>query len=81
MKQPNKEDLILKSLYNYKNDASDHSFKLICQSLNIPIDNFWELQEIANRLREDGYINVRFTITDCYAKLTNDGIEYCEGKF
>ena len=80
MEQSEKENLILRELYNHKNDGTLYSIKLICQSLNIPIENFWELQEISNKLQVDGYINAKYTVTDCYAELTSDGIEYWKKK-
>ena len=72
MKQPSKEDLILRWFNNYRNDTTYHSFKLISQSLNIQIENFGDLQEIENRLQIGGYFKARFTITDCNAELPND---------
>lgn len=78
MKQSEKLDLILRELYKYKNDGRYYSIGLISQSLNIPLDSFLELRNLAHRLESDGYIKTIFTRDDCSATLTSYGIEYCE---
>lgn len=79
MKQSEKLDLILKELYKYKNDGKYYSIGWICESQNIPIDSILELNKLAHRLKDDGYINTMFSHNDCNAELTTYGIEYCEG--
>jgi hypothetical protein len=78
MKQSEKLDLILRELYKYKNDGKYYSIGWICETLNIPIDSFLELNKLAHRLNDDGYINTMFRDNDCSAELTSYGIEYCE---
>ncbi|GEM_PF-932368 len=78
MKQSEKLDLILRELYKYKNDGKYYSIDSICQTLNIPIDSVLELNKLAHRLKEDGYINVMFRHNDSIAELTTHGIDYCE---
>lgn len=78
MKQSEKLDLILRELYKYKNDGKYYSIGWICQTLNIPLDSFLELNKLAHRLKDDGFINPMFTHNDCSAELTSYGIEYCE---
>ncbi len=78
MKQSEKLDLILRELYKYKNNGKYYSINVICQALNIPIDSSLELNKIAHRLKDDGFINPIFTHNDCSAELTSYGIEYCE---
>ncbi|MBP1631402.1 MAG: hypothetical protein H6Q15_2295 [Bacteroidetes bacterium] len=78
MKQSEKLDLILRELYKYKNDDKYYSIGWICQSLSIPLDSPLELNKLAHRLKDDGYINPLFSHNDCSAELTSYGIEYCE---
>ncbi len=78
MKQSEKLDLILRELYKYKNDGKYHSIGLICQSLNIPLESLSELNKIATRLKDDGFIKASITLQDCSGELTSYGIEYCE---
>lgn len=78
MKQFEKLDLILRELYQYKNDGKYYSIGLICQKLNIPLDSFLELSKLARRLENDGFIKTIFTRNDCSAELTSYGIDYCE---
>lgn len=78
MKQSEKLDLILKALYNWKNDGKYYSIGWICETHNIPLDSVLELNKLAHRLKDDGYINTMFTHNDCKAELTTHGIEYCE---
>ncbi len=78
MKQSEKLDLILRELYKYKNDGKYYSIGWIFQSLNIPLDSALELNKIAHRLQDDGFIKTMFTHNDCSAELTSCGIEYCE---
>ncbi|MBJ6118989.1 hypothetical protein JAO76_12345 [Pontibacter sp. BT310] len=78
MKQFEKLDLILRELYKYKNDGKYYSIEHICYSLNIPLDSSLEINKIAHRLKDDGFINAMFRLNDCMAELTSYGIEYCE---
>lgn len=78
MKQSEKLDLILRELYKHKNDGKYYSIGFICQSLNIPLDSVLELNKLAHRLKDDGFIKTMFTRNDCSAELTSYGIEYCE---
>lgn len=78
MKQSEKLDLILKALYNWKNDGKYYSISWICETHKIPIDSVLELNKLGHRLKDDGYINTMFTHNDCKAELTTYGIEYCE---
>jgi hypothetical protein len=78
MKQSEKLDLILRELYKYKNDGKYYSIGWICQSLGIPLDSVLELNKLAHRLEDDGYIKTMFSHNDCSAELTTYGIEYCE---
>jgi len=78
MKQSEKLDLILRELYKYKNDGKYYLIGWICQTLNIPVDSFLELNKLAHRLKDDGFITPLFTHNDCSAELTSYGIEYCE---
>jgi hypothetical protein len=78
MKQSEKLDLILRELYKYKNNGKYYSIGWICQTLNIPLDSILELNKLAHRLKDDGFINPMFTHNDCSAELTSYGIEYCE---
>lgn len=78
MKQSEKLDLILRELYKNKNDGRYYSIGFICDNLNIPLDSGIELNNIAHRLENDGFIKTMFTRGDCSATLTSHGIEYCE---
>jgi len=78
MKQSEKFDLILRELYNYKNDGKYYSIDLICQKLIIPLDSDLELRNIAKRLEDDGYIKMLCSRFDCDAELTSYGVDYCE---
>lgn len=78
MKQSEKLDLILKELYKYKNNGKYYSIYSICQTFKIPLDSFLELNKLAHRLNDDGFINPVFILNDCSAELTSYGIEYCE---
>lgn len=78
MKQSEKLDLILRELYKYKNDGKYYSIRRICETLNIPLDSFIELNKLAHRLKDDGFIDPMFIRNDCSAELTSYGIEYCE---
>ena len=78
MKQSEKLDLILRELYKHKNDGKYYSIGYICQSLNIPLDSSLELNKLAHRLKDDGFIKTIFQRNDCSAELTSYGIEYCE---
>ncbi|GJM17214.1 MAG: hypothetical protein DHS20C13_25410 [Thermodesulfobacteriota bacterium] len=78
MKQSEKLDLILRELYKYKNDGKYYSIKWICQTLNIPLDSNLELNKLAHRLKNDGYIKTISQKNDSSAELTSYGIEYCE---
>jgi hypothetical protein len=78
MKQSEKLDLMLRELYKYKNNGSYYSLSWICQTIDIPIESDLELNRLAHRLKNDGYINTQFTHNDCNAELTTYGIEYCE---
>ncbi len=51
---------------------------MICQSLNIPIESLSELNKIATRLKDDGFIKASISLQDCSGELTSYGIEYCE---
>ena len=76
-----KEDLIIKELYNYRSDGKYHSISAICESLNIPLDSLLEMQDIVKNLKEDRFISAYFTMNDYSAVITNDGIEYFEENF
>lgn len=78
MKQSEKLDLILRELYKYKNDGKYYSIKWICQTLSIPLDSNLELNKLAHRLKDDGYVKTIFQNNDCSAELTSYGIDYCE---
>lgn len=78
MKQSEKLDLILRELYNHKNDGSCYSIGEICRTLNIPLDSVSEIRLLANRLETDGFIKAVITCGDSSAELTSYGIEYCE---
>ncbi len=78
MKQSEKLDLILRELYKYKNDGKYYSIGWICETHNISLDSVLELNKLAHRLKDDGYINTMFKHNDCMAELTTYGIEYCE---
>ena len=78
MKQSEKLDLILKTLYNYRQDGRYFSIEEICKSQNIPVEPKIELRMIVKRLEQDGYIRAIYTNSDISAVLTSHGIEYCE---
>jgi hypothetical protein len=78
MKQSEKLDLILRELYKHKNEGTYLSIGWICQELDIPLDSALELNRLAHRLKEDGYIKTIFSHNDCSAELTSYGIDYCE---
>ncbi|MHA8061420.1 hypothetical protein PQG22_09105 [Aquirufa beregesia] len=78
MKQSEKLDLILRELYNYKNDGRYYSIGWICETLNIPVDSIYELSNLTRRLNDDGYINPSFSYDEYSAQLNSYGIEYCE---
>lgn len=78
MKLSEKRDLILRELYNHKNDGSNYSIGQICKALNIPLDSVLEISKLASHLKTDGLINAVITNGDSLAELTSYGIEYCE---
>jgi hypothetical protein len=78
MKQSEKLDLSIRELYKHKNDGNYYSIGNICRSLNIPLDSMLELNKLAHRLEDDGFIETMFVLNDCSAELTSYGIEYCE---
>jgi hypothetical protein len=78
MKQSKKLDLILRELYKHKNDGRYYPIGWICQTLNIPLDSDLELNKLAHRLKDDGYIKTIFQRGGPSAELTSHGIEYCE---
>src|SRR5690554_1609179 len=78
MKQSEKLDLILRELYQYKNDGIRYSIRFICGFLDIPLDSNNEIYTLTGRLKYDGYVKANFLPDDCIAELTSHGIEYCE---
>lgn len=78
MKQSEKLDLILRELYQYKNDGTRRSIGFICRSINIPLDTYNEIHTLTGKLKNDGYVKANFLNNDCNAELTSHGIEYCE---
>jgi hypothetical protein len=78
IKQTEKLDLILRVLYNLRAEKDDIYLHEICESQNIPLASRDELYEIAERLKNDGYIKFTSIQAGIYAKLTSKGIEYCE---
>lgn len=77
MKQIEKLDLILKSLYELRFEGF-YSLQEICQDKQLPIEIHSELRMLAKRLESDHFINANYTFDDCLAQITSYGIEYCE---
>jgi HEPN domain-containing protein len=78
MKQSEKLDLILKELYKHKHDGKFHSISEICNYLKMSVIENEEIFSLAQRLKNDCYINLQFSHDDAFASLTSYGIEYCE---
>ncbi len=77
MKQKEKLDLIVKTLYKFRDNGS-LTIEKIYEKLNIPLNSRDEIYIIAERLRDDGYIKVTFTKGTTFAIITSYGIGYCE---
>jgi hypothetical protein len=79
MKQSEKLDVILRSLYKYRDDGQYHSVKEILESHNIAI-TLEEIPRLAFRLRDDGFVDLIAAVPDDYlCQINSYGIEYCEG--
>lgn len=77
MKQTEKLDLILRRLYDFKDNPMHSSIDRICKELKIPLAvNEWS--RLAHQLEDNGFVNTMFWENDCSLKLTADGIDYCE---
>lgn len=78
MKQSEKLDLILRTLYQYRHDGRYYSIESICETQHITVEPRNEVRMLAHRLKDDGNIKVMFTKSHTSAILTSYGIEYCE---
>jgi len=78
MKQKEKLDLILRNLYQYKYDGFHHSIYQACLDENLQVVHVDEIKTLAHRLDDDGLIYATHMMNDSQAKLTSQGIEYCE---
>jgi hypothetical protein len=78
MKQTEKLDLILKSLYNFKFDGRYYSIPQILSEIGIDINQF-ELLSLCKRLESDGLIKLIAGLNDIKGTITTYGVQYCEG--
>ncbi len=78
MKQSEKLDLILKGLYEHKDDGLLWSIEGICELYAIPFEPYDEIRRLAHRLQDEKLIRAQFTKSDTSAQLTSYGIEYVE---
>ena len=77
MKQSEKLDLLLKGLYEKKNEH--HSLlSEIAKTYSIEISSRDELFRLAERLEQDGYIRKPIYTSSIYCAISSLGIEYCE---
>lgn len=77
MKQVEKLDLILKGLYDIGKDSYVSIIRIIEEN-SIPVETRDELFRLAKRLESDNLIKPIYTRCDVSARLTSQGIDYCE---
>lgn len=78
MKQREKLDYILRALYERRTEQGFIEIEKICSDIDENISSS-EIGELVERLKNQGLINAIFTSGNSSAKLTSEGIEYCEG--
>lgn len=78
MKQSDKLDLILLSLYRQKYDGLWHSLPVICSEAEIEITNDIEMVMLTTRLINEELINAETAGGEIKAVITSDGINFCE---
>lgn len=77
MKQREKLDLILKRLYELRNDVHTHTLEDITKELDI-FESKEDVQRLADRLEGDNYIKVSGSREGLAVKIKSHGIEYSE---
>lgn len=78
MKQSEKLDLILKKLYEYRNDQTALTVQAVMESLGI-YETKIEAERLKSRLEEDKLIDVdKYMGFVDTVKINSRGIEYCE---
>lgn len=78
MKQSEKLDLILKRLYDLRNERNKLTLKAIMQNLSI-YESDEEMHRLADRLKFDGLANVNIIAAGrVLIQIKSHGIEYCE---
>lgn len=79
MKQSEKLDLILRYLYDRRDDNKEYSIYQILEDSGIET-NVTEVLRISKKLEEDGLIYLHNLSNKLRkAKITSKGVEYCEG--
>lgn len=79
MKQSEKKDVILKYLYQRRDDGKEYSIKEILESLNVGTSTI-EVARLASQLASDKFIDLKDLSTNLKkARITAQGIGYCEG--
>ena len=79
MKQSEMLDVILRYLYERRNNRAESSISAILQESGIETDDN-EVSRLANQLRKDGLIELNVLSQKLKkAKITSKGITYCEG--
>jgi hypothetical protein len=77
MKQSEKLDLILQTLYQYRNEDKYYAMSDIVGHHNLAIEP-GEWRRLLTKLKDERLIKAEFTFDDSLVQITSDGIEYCE---
>ncbi len=78
MKQSEKKDIILRFLYDRRDENQDYNLKDILESNSVST-NITEVARLADDLSNDKYINLKDLSSILKkARITSKGIDYCE---
>ena len=78
MKQSEQLDLILKYLYQFKNNNVFYKMDRICTEANIPTENKTEQDRLRRRLVSDNYVQSLSFGDGEKIRINTYGIDYCE---
>ncbi|WP_426059316.1 hypothetical protein [Hymenobacter sp. B1770] len=78
MKQSEKLDLILQTLYELRVTGQPQFLKTICENSGVPLVSRDELYILAKRLENDNLVECHYIGAGVMAILNSYGIEYCE---
>ena len=78
MKQSEKLDIILRALYEKRDDRNSHAVSEILKFCGIET-NREEVVRLSKKLESDGFITLReISSSRMMARITAEGVEYCE---